>query len=178
VSPRRQLTLATLGGAAAAGLVLLAASRGWAVQVTVPAAPLPPQTVTRTGAAVAPVVPALALVGFAGAGAVLATRGIGRAVVGVLVGLCGGGVAAGTWFALATVTGLNRFWPSVCLLGGLGLAVAGAVTVRRGAGWPGMGGAYERTGARAPFRSGRTGQEGTDEVAMWAAIDRGEDPTE
>jgi uncharacterized membrane protein len=162
-SPRRQLTLAVLVAAAAAGLALYAASRTWRVEVTVRPAPLPAVRTARPGGALLPVLPALALVGLAGAGALLATRGRGRTAVGVLVLVSGLGMVGAAAYALAALDGVGAGWPVVCGLAGAAVAAVGAVALRRGRAWPGLGTRYER---RAPA-----------EPALWDALDRGEDPT-
>ena len=71
---RRALTYAVLLCVAGAGLALATATRTWAVEVTLRPAPLPAVRETSTGATLLPWLPALALVGLAGAGALLATR--------------------------------------------------------------------------------------------------------
>jgi Tryptophan-associated transmembrane protein (Trp_oprn_chp) len=191
-APRRELLLAVLGCALIAGFLLFAASRTWEVVATERVAPLPPLAIRRTGASVAPAIPALALVALAGAGALVAARGRGRILTGVLVGSAGLGVAGAALAALRT--GLPAAWPSCCLAGGLVLAAAGAVAAARGQRWPVMGARYEPgVGAPAPgmtagggpepgratgHRSGPTDGSGdARHTALWAAIDRGEDPT-
>ncbi|MGE5829761.1 MAG: Trp biosynthesis protein, partial [Micromonosporaceae bacterium] len=66
-SARKELTLVGLACAAAAALALYAASRTWTAEVLARPAPLPPVHRTRSGGAVAPLLPALAMVGLAGA---------------------------------------------------------------------------------------------------------------
>ncbi|MET7708284.1 Trp biosynthesis-associated membrane protein [Micromonospora sp. NPDC005413] len=185
---RRELTYAVLLCLAGAGLALWAATRSWSVELTVRPAPLPPVRDTRSGAALLPWLPALALVTLAGGGAVLATRGRPRRVLGVLLGAFGLAVAAGGGYGLvADVDGsVSRQWPALCLLGGLLAAAGGLWTALRGGGWPAMGARYERpvrtaqepasapvdpAGPPAPMAGRRT-------TEAWNALDRGEDPTE
>ncbi|MGC5380227.1 Trp biosynthesis-associated membrane protein [Micromonospora sp. DT68] len=181
---RRQLTYAVLFGLAGAALALWAATRSWSVEVTARPAPLPPVRDVRSGAALLPWLPALALVALAGGGAVLATRGWLRRVVGVLLGVLGLAVAAGGGYGLVADLGgvVNRQWPALCLLGGLLAAVGGGWTALRGGGWPAMGARYERptrtvtesepevAGPPGPMAGRRT-------TEAWDALDRGEDPT-
>ncbi|WFE41401.1 Trp biosynthesis-associated membrane protein [Micromonospora sp. WMMD998] len=175
VRGRRELAYALLLCLAGAGLAAWAATRTWSVEPTTRGA-LPPGERTRTGAELLPWVPALAYVGLAGGGAVLATRGRLRRLLGALlaaVGLAvtvGGGVGVGE-------PGVSRHWPALVLAGGLALAVGGALTGWRGGGWPAMGARYER-------RPGSTGPADADRPAVergtrdaWDALDRGEDPT-
>ncbi|MGI5215156.1 Trp biosynthesis-associated membrane protein [Plantactinospora sp. CA-290183] len=179
---RRALTYAVLLCLAGAGLAVFAATRTWAVDLAARPAPLPPTRTVRTGADLLPWLPALALVGLAGAGAVLGTRGLGRRLVGGLLLLVGTGVAAGGAYGAfgADLAGAHRGWPLLCLLGGLLAGAAGLLTAVRGAAWPAMGARYERAprGAAPPAPPADGGRvEGTRTRAAWDALDRGEDPT-
>jgi hypothetical protein len=160
----RELALAVLLCLVGAGLALFAATRTWAVELTARPAPLPPLRTARTGADLAPWLSGLAVVGLAGAGALLATRRLPRIAVGVLVGLCGVGVVVG-----AVAAGGWAGWPVACGLGGLALLAGGGLAAARGARWPALGARYER---RTP------GPIGPSTVAAWDALDRGEDPTD
>lgn len=76
-------------------------------------------------------------------------------------------------------------WWVVALAGGLLLVVAGALTLWRGARWPGMSSRYERPGgasrtggapgARDPGAGGPPADR--DPATVWEALDRGTDPT-
>ncbi len=145
---RRPLWYAVLLCLVGAGLALFAATRTWTVETITRSAPLPSLRVERTGADLLPWLPALAVVGLAGAGAVLATRGVGRRVIGALLlvvglALSSAGAIGLTWDLVASA------WPVGCLLGGLLAAVGGTLTVARGPAWPVMGARYERTGGPA-----------------------------
>ncbi|RLP92122.1 Trp biosynthesis-associated membrane protein, partial [Micromonospora sp. CV4] len=142
---RRQLTYAVLLCLAGAGLALWASTRTWSVELTVRPAPLPPVRDARSGAALLPWLPALALVTLAGGGAVLATRGRPRRLLGVLLGALGLAVAAGGGYGLVTdLDGVvSRQWPALCLLGGVLAAAGGGWTALRGGDWPAMGARYE-----------------------------------
>ncbi|MEV1287593.1 Trp biosynthesis-associated membrane protein [Micromonospora sp. NPDC049679] len=184
---RRALTYALLFCLAGAGLALYAATRTWAVEVTVRPAPLPGLRTARTGGSLLPWLPALAVVGLAGAGAVIATRGLTRRLVGMLLLLIGVGLTAGGGYGVLAVdpggAGAGAAaWPTLCAVGGLLLAGGGLVTALRGQHWPSMGARYERPPARrdgvadGPVEtSGRVEGAGTRQA--WDALDRGEDPT-
>jgi len=163
----RDRTLAAFATAAGAGLALLAVSRVWTRATVARPAPLPPAHVTHTGSALAPWLPAVALVALAGAGAVLATKGAVRRVVGALLVFGGAGLVAGAVSRLGAVGG-SAGWPLVTAAGGLLVAVGGAVTVVRGRRWPGMSARYDRPA--------RVGSAATD-AQVWDALDRGDDPT-
>jgi uncharacterized membrane protein (TIGR02234 family) len=192
---RRELTAAVLGTVVAGGLALFAGGRPWADVTTERGAPLPPVTGVLTGAEAAPLVPATGLVLLAGAVALLAVRGAGRVVVGLLVAVAGGALV---WSGARGLTGIADVaaeqaevrgttsadvlaaWPSVALAAGvLGVAV-GVLVVVRGRTWPAMGRRYERPAGRTEAAV-RTGAPRSDEDRAqdaWKAIDRGEDPTD
>ena len=90
----RPFVLTLLLGAAGAGLALLAVRQGWARAVYEAPRPLPSQSITVTGQDLVPAAGALALAGLACLAAVIATRGVVRRSVGVLLALCGAGTAA------------------------------------------------------------------------------------
>ena len=152
MTPRRELALAVVACAVASALALFAASRPWLVEVTPRPAPLPPISATRSGASLVPLLPAVALVALAGAGALLATRG--RWVGAVLV-------AAGLTMAV-TATGqvAHGGWPLLCVVAGAVITLVGGAALRRGRAWP-------RLGTRYDVR----------QQDAWSAIDAGNDPT-
>ncbi|MEV8514714.1 Trp biosynthesis-associated membrane protein [Dactylosporangium sp. NPDC051484] len=167
---RRGLAITAVACAAGAGLVLLAATRGWQDVITNQPAPLPPITEHRTGTEIAPWLPALGVVALAGAGALLATRAAARLVVGALLILSGAGVVVAALVTLGD--DVKVVWPLLCTLGGLVVLAAGLVTARAGRSWPGMGARYERLSAaeKKPDRP-------ASQAELWDALDRGEDPT-
>jgi uncharacterized membrane protein (TIGR02234 family) len=193
VTERRELTVAVLGAAAAGGLALMAGGQRWADVTVERAAPLPPVSAVVTGADVAPLVPATGLVLLAAAVALVAVRGAGRVVVGLLMavaagvlgwaGLRGstGGLDAGAVHEAAgrpadSIVELSVGWPLLAVVAGVVGLAAGLLVVLRGRRWPGMGRRYERsadTGATAARP--RTDEERAQ--AAWQALDRGEDPT-
>jgi len=164
------VVLAVLGS----GLALYAASRTWVVTVTPRPEPLPPIRETTSGRDAVPWAAAMAFVGLAGGIALLATRRIGRLVVGALVGLSGAIMVAGGVNGLLTSgasferVDVNGLWPAVTVLGGVLALVAGVLAVVRGRRWAEMGSKYEAPGAA---------RAADDEAGLWDALDRGEDPT-
>jgi len=178
---RRQLAYAVILCLAGAGLALYAATRTWLVDVTVRPAPLPALRDARTGGDLVSWLPGLAVVGLAGGGALLATRGAARRGVGVLLGLAGVGIAGGA--AVAVIDGAAPGWPVLCAVGAAAVAAGGVSAVLRGGAWPALGARYDRrapapTGEPTrsdPAPDGKPPAGGT--VAAWDALDRGEDPT-
>jgi uncharacterized membrane protein (TIGR02234 family) len=100
-SPKRQYGYALLTGAVGAGLVLLALRAQWAQAVFTPQKPLTAEVVNVSGNDLVPLAEALALAALAGLVAVIATRGVARRAVGVLLALFGAGAGAAV---LTTVT--------------------------------------------------------------------------
>jgi hypothetical protein len=148
-----------------AGLALLAASRAWSADPgRAQPAGLGTATDPLTGGEQYPWIPALALAALAGGGALLATRGALRTVVGCLLLLCGAGIVLGVAYAVAREA--EPFWPVAAALGALAVFDAGWLTVRRGRSWPAMGARYERSATR-----------NDDPASMWDELDHGRDPT-
>ncbi|MBQ1027600.1 Trp biosynthesis-associated membrane protein [Micromonospora sp. C95] len=174
---RRELAYAVLLSLAGAGLALWAATRTWVVDVVGRSEPMLLVEEGRTGGQLLPWLPALALVGLAGGGAVLATRGRPRRVLGGLLTLLGLAVAAGGGYGLVGDLGdlVTWQWPALTLIGGVVAAGGGSLTLLRGHRWPAMGARYERRPRRPVGTSGPIGGAGT--VEAWEALDRGEDPT-
>lgn len=170
---------------AGAALALYAAGRTWSVDLTPRPAPLPTVRTVRSGTDLLPWLRALAIVGLAGAGAVLATRGPSRRLLGGLLVLVGLALAGGGLYAAVAVARgpAGPGGPLLCLLGGLVAAAGGLFTAARGHRWPGLGAGYERPHRAAPAavatdRNGTAGPvTGPATTAAWDALDRGEDPT-
>jgi len=171
---RRSLATGLGAIALGAGAALLAGSRTWEETSVPRPSPLPPATVVHTGNALLPWLPALALVGLAGAGAILATRGAARRVVGVIIAIAGIGVVV----AAVRGFGYTAGWALLALVGGLAIVAGGIEAVRKGATWPATGARYDRAAPDA----GEGGKPAKDrpvtEVTMWDDLDRGIDPTE
>jgi uncharacterized membrane protein (TIGR02234 family) len=108
-SGRAELSLALVLGAVGAGVVFLASRQGWAQVRTIPPRPLPPSTVTVTGAALVPYADALVVAGLATLAAVLASRGFARRLTGILLALLGASLAASafTVSSAAAITAAN-----------------------------------------------------------------------
>jgi uncharacterized membrane protein (TIGR02234 family) len=195
MSSRRELTAAVLGAVLAGGLALVAGGQSWARVTVDRSPPLPPVTGVLNGADAAPLVPATGLVLLAAAVALLAVRGAGRVVVGLLMAVAGGVLA---WSGLRALTGgldaaaadlpgvggarnaaatvdLAAGWPALAVVAGLLGVAAGLLVVMRGRSWPGMGGRYERPGSPAAPARAQTDEDRAQ--AAWRALDRGEDPT-
>ena len=195
MSSRRELTAAVLGAVLAGGLALVAGGQSWARVTVDRSPPLPPVTGVLNGADAAPLVPATGLVLLAAAVALLAVRGAGRVVVGLLMAVAGGVLA---WSGLRALTGgldaaaadlpgvggtrsaattvdLAAGWPALAVVAGVLGVAAGLLVVLRGRSWPGMGRRYERPGSPAAPARPQTDEDRAQ--AAWRALDRGEDPT-
>jgi Tryptophan-associated transmembrane protein (Trp_oprn_chp) len=182
---RRSYFLTLLACLAGAGLSVWSATRTWSLLVeTRPG--LSDLRTARTGADVEPWLIGLALVALAGTGALLATHGWVRRVLGGLLALAGAGIVAGSIAGRAglDVGRASGAWPILCAVGGA-IVVAGGVTAARlGHRWPGMSSRYERRPAPAretkpggPSSAAATSLEPADHRAAWEALDRGDDPT-
>jgi uncharacterized membrane protein (TIGR02234 family) len=190
------MTVALGGTALGAALVLLAAGQAWA-EVTWRRHPsLPPSVLEVTGGTAAPLAPAAALVLLAAGATLLAVRGWGRPAVGLLMVLAG---AAAVWASARTLGDADVFtaqldalgvpphdwtrdlspvWPVLATVGGALGAAAGLLAVVRGRRWPGMGRRHERSGAPSAGRRSASAPGEPRAASAWAALDRGEDPTE
>lgn len=182
--------LLTLVGAAGALLVSLA---DWQVLTT--RLPQRVDVVHLSGRDVDSASTALGLVALAGVVAVLATRGVWRRLVGVVIGLSGAGLV---WRGIASGGGIgvdrarsmvesrhrtvrldqgvtpsvdvHTVWPVLSVVCGVLVLAAGVLVAVRGGRWRGMSARYEP----APD----SGADQTRAAAsMWSALDRGEDPT-
>jgi len=159
-------------------------------------APLPPVSGVLTGAQAAPLVPAAGLVLLAAAVALLAVRGAGRAVVGLLMAAAGGvlawsgvrAIAGGLLDASTDLPGIGRVagrvtveltvaWPVLAVVAGVLGVAAGLLAVLRGRTWPAMGRRYERGAAAGPAAPRRPETDEDRAQAAWKALDRGDDPT-
>ncbi len=196
VSDRREMAAAVVGLAAAGGLALSTGGQTWLTATVTRPEPLPPVTEQLTGSALAPLVPAGGLLLLAAAVALVAVRGGGRVVVGLLAAVAGGvlgwsglrtlvadgdaaaaGVVSSGTPGSTVTAAVSAGWPLLALLAGLLAVAAGLLTVLRGRTWPGMGRRYERTAAAAPAAArARTDEDRA--LDAWRALDRGEDPTE
>jgi uncharacterized membrane protein (TIGR02234 family) len=194
---RRELAAAVLGAAGAGALALIAGGQPWAQVTAEREAPLPPVSSVLSGAEAAPLVPAAGLVMLAAAVALLAVRGPGRAVVGLLMAAAGGAlawsgvraIAGGLLGASTDLPGIGReaghvtvqltvAWPVLAVVAGLLGVAAGLLAVLRGRTWPAMGRRYERDAAASGPAVARRPETDEDRAqAAWKALDRGDDPT-
>ena len=172
------LVVLALGGA----VMLWASSATWA-QAQVPLAGLESgamRVLLLSGRDLTPLASVMGVVAWAGLLGLIATRGWGRTLVGVIVAAAGvvavGGCVA---FALSPSGRIDQVasadagsavhveaawtgWWIVGCIGGLLILAVGAAAVMRGRTWPTMGTKYERSAAvRDP----------------WAQLDAGQDPT-
>ncbi len=194
---RRELTAVLAAAVLGAALALLAAGQEWASITAQRRPPLPPVTAVVTGGDLAPLAPAAALVLLASAGALLAVRGTGRVLVGLLAAVAG---AAVVWSSARVLGGtdvvttrLEAFgvpsadltvdvapaWPVLAVAGGVLGVLAGLGAVVRGRRWPALGRRYERPGGTAPGPAQPVAAVSDEQRAQsaWGALDRGEDPT-
>jgi uncharacterized membrane protein (TIGR02234 family) len=196
-SARRELAAAVLGAVGAGALALIAGGRPWAQVTAEREAPLPPVSGVLSGADAAPLVPAAGLVLLAAGVALLAVRGPGRAVVGLLMAAAGGmlawsgvrAIAGGLLTASTDLPGVGRAggqvtveltvaWPVLAVVAGLLGVGAGLLAVLRGRTWPAMGRRYERGAAASGPAAARRPETDEDRAqAAWKALDRGDDPT-
>ena len=195
---RREVVAAVALAVLGAVLVLLAASRTWAhASVTILDVHAPP--VRLSGRALEPLPAALGLVALAGAVAVVATRGIGRVVVGAVLAFAGAGVISGALsvspssvqsssalsdkvptaqLRVAVVDVSLTAWRHVSAVGGLCLIGSGLLVAARGRQWSTMGRRYDAPTTPAPVTPDAMLATDTDETAsLWERIDRGDDPT-
>jgi hypothetical protein len=197
---RAWLTRTVAACAVGAAVSIFAVTRTWAIEIQAQPAPQAPLQFSRSGGHYVPWLSALSLVGLAGTGALLATRGRGRSLVGGLIALAGIGVLAGGIVGLVSVDNIRVQWPLLCVPAGLLLTAGGALAAARGADWPALGERYQRAAPRpaptptpadddepddfdddfppeeAPAQVERSGPSPS-EIAMWDALDRGEDPS-
>jgi uncharacterized membrane protein (TIGR02234 family) len=177
----RRLAYTVLLCAAGAGLAVYGVTRTWSEIVTARPGMSSLRDI-RTGADLEPWVIGLALVALAGAGALLATRGLARRLLGGLLAVVGLGVAAG---AIAGRAGLDVgsagagavLGPVACVLGGLLVVLGGLSALRSGHEWPAMGARYERRGVAESRATDAEVDQRVDTRAAWDALDRGDDPT-
>ncbi len=199
---RRSYALALLACLVGAGLASYAVTRTWSVVVVQRLGRSDLRTV-RTGADLEPWVIGLAVVALAGTGALLATRGWLRRVLGALLALAGLGVAIG---AIIGRIGLNlgqagaggTLWPIACACGGAMIIAGGLTAARLGHRWPAMSSRYDRRPApwqtpepAVPTRpsaaagpapgdnpeAASASSQPADYRLTWEALDRGDDPT-
>lgn len=188
-----------------AGAALLIATRTWQTIVTPRERPLADDVLHISGRTVDAAGTALALVALAGVVAVLATRGIGRRVIGAVLALDGVGLI---WRAVADHGAVSAArarslvhakhptvavdptvvphvtaqgsWPVLSALCGVLVLAAGALILLRGQRWAAMSTRYDAPEAApaAPLSEVDAQTARTRASAsLWSALDSGVDPT-
>jgi len=193
---RAEFALALLLDLLGAALTLIFATRTWQTITVSREAPLHPLSLDLTGRKIDSLPTALALVALAGVVALLATRGVWRRIVGVLLALAGVGIVASAIVdrdgvgttraqdllqaALPSVGPANdsigigpvsSVWWVLTLMCGVLIAVAGALVAWRGHRWAGMSAKYDRSASENQDVAKR-------DASLWSALDRGDDPTD
>lgn len=202
---RTEFGVALLLQIAGAAAVLLVSTRSWQTITTIRSKPFRPDVLEAIGRTIDAAPTALGLVGLAGVVAVLATRGLARRVVGVLVLFAG---AATVWRSITALPAVSSAraasivrdkhslvantavlarhvtthpqWGALSIAGGIAIIIAGALVALRGADWGGMSARYE---APVGERSTATNDEDDDrararaQATLWTALERGHDPT-
>ncbi len=186
------LALTLLAGAGA----LLVSGRGWQTVVAARPRPFADEVLDVGGRTLEPAVAALGLVALAGVVAVLATRGLGRRIVGgllVVAALAMGWRAlsglqavsaararslvsdarsgAGLDASRAPHVTVHAVWPLLGVVCAVVLLAAGALVTARGHRWAGLSGRYEPPETKADADRQRS------DAMLWSALDRGDDPT-
>lgn len=191
-SARRELGAVIVICLVGATAVLLASSAVWGRVRLVAGEAVPVIPVEIQGREAAPTAAALGLLGLAAVAALVATRGLLRQGVGVVLLVAGVVVgvdatrARGRFvdLALASSPGASADtvtttgWPWLAVAGGVLLVLGGVVTGLRGGRWRPMSPRYDAPGARVPSAGTPLMAGDLDPDAAWRALDRGEDPTE
>jgi uncharacterized membrane protein (TIGR02234 family) len=197
------LVLDLVGGGAA----LLISTRHWQSVLTPRPRPFRDDLLQVAGRTVDAAPTALALVALAGVIAVLATKGVPRRVVGVIVALAGIGLV---WRSLAGLQALgvsrartlvqdkhpgiqlgsavpqvsvHSSWGVLSSLCGVLVLLAGVLIAWRGHRWGAMSAKYEAPAGEgqpaARFESAEEAERARlrADASMWSALDRGDDPT-
>lgn len=201
----RQLAVLAILALAGAGLAAVAAALiWWSADYTDPLTGA--LTVTATGAGCVPELVPLALVGLAGFGAALATRGFPRRLVGVVIGLCGCAIAVFSALQFAAppaslVTDLTRpadpvgaaqlhpIGPVLAIVAGVLLTATGVLVMlglgarrRLGSRYDAPTRAAGRAAAATSNQTATPNEAATDSAEVdpadwWKALDAGTDPT-
>ena len=190
---RGRLGLAVLLSLAGAGVLLLALTQVWVEVEGAPGLSIETLSDRVAGGDLAPGALACAYVALAGVAALIATRGWGRVLVGVLIAaaavvalldvapLASGDTLTHRTFehlAHCTTDGCSSDrtvhpafsgWPWIASAGALLVLLGGGLTIVRGRRWAGLGSSYDAPGAAPP--------EPVTEKGVWDALDRGDDPT-
>jgi len=190
---RTGLGLAVVLAVVGAGVLVLALGRVWSEVPGAPGVTIPSFGDRVLGRDLAPGALACGYLGLAGVVALIATRGWGRVLIGLL--LAAGAIGAlvdvlplgfGDTLTTRTATHLAHCtsdgcssdrvvapafsgWPWVASGAAALLFMGGVLTVVRGRTWKGLGSSYEAPGAKPV--------EPVTDKGVWDALDRGDDPT-
>lgn len=190
------LVVQILGAAA----VVLISTREWQTVTTPRARPFTDDVLGLTGRTVDGAPLAFALVALAGVVAVLATKGVGRRAVGVVVALAGGALVWRCAAATAAVPNsraralvrvkhprviqseavtphvtTHPLWGALSVVGAVLVLLAGVTIAIRGGRWSGMSNRYETPVGADPTDAERL--RASADASLWTALERGEDPT-
>jgi uncharacterized membrane protein (TIGR02234 family) len=190
---RRMFATALLLDLIGGGAALLIAGRPWQTVTVSRPRPLADELVHLSGKTLQPGVFGLALVALAGVVAVLATKRLGRRIVGTALVLAGALLVWRAASGLAEVSPAQArslavratssigvdgssavhlthapAWPLLTIVCGLLVIGSGLLVAVRGARWTVMSARYD-----APLASARP----QTDAALWTALDRGDDPT-
>ena len=190
---RQELRVAVLLSLVGSALVLFAVSRAWGDVAGASGLTIKQVRDAIPGTKVAGDVRALGLVGMAGVLAIAATRRWGRVLVGLVLAVSGGVIlwrvarllGQGLRLRLAsahascprlcilsqeqTEVRVHHLWPTLTIVGGALLLLAGALIAVRGRRWAALSSSYDAPSAvPAPPVTDK---------GVWDALDRGDDPT-
>ena len=190
---RRSLIAAVAADLLGAAGVLLFAGRDWQRVVVSRVRPLPDAVAKLDGHDLHGAITAFALIALAGVVAVAATRGWARRAVGLVLiasgavivwysvdgvsavssGTARASIASGVGVDSASVphVSVDAVWPVLTAVSALLIVAAGTLTVRNAGRWSALAARYE-----APTGAARAERVSPD-IAMWTALDRGDDPT-
>jgi uncharacterized membrane protein (TIGR02234 family) len=204
---RRELGAAFLALALGSAAMLGCVTRTWVHLSAARTPPLAPVSVGVGGRSLTPLIGGLALVLLAGSLAVLATSGRLRQLLGALLavlsalaivwslrdlgdvsagrarGLIGdrtSGIGLAGDFAVRSTT--HPVWPALCALAALVCLLASGIVALRGGRWSAMAARYDAPNGAAPAAAPDSKLDASDrraveDLALWNALDRGDDPT-
>jgi uncharacterized membrane protein (TIGR02234 family) len=200
MASRVQFALALLLDLAGAALVLLVSARSWQTIATARPRPLADAVLHVSGRTLNSATTALGLVALAGVVAVLATRGLARRAVGVVLAAAGVGVIWSSVDGLRRIsasrarallesklTGLDLYssihtsvqgqWAVLSAFGGALVFGAGLLIALAGHRWVAMSPKYDAPGGRPPSSEDVAAAKARAEAGLWSALDSGNDPT-
>lgn len=196
---RGEFAAALLLDVLGAALALLVATRHWQRALIVRPRPLADQALQLTGRSLDATPSALAVVALAGAVAIVATRGAGRRLVGVVLALAGAALvwrslellrpvsvgrarSARSAFGVDVVLPGSRVevvaaWPWLSACCAVAVAVAGVLVALRGHRWQSLSARYDAPSSAHRRAEDAEQQRTRADAALWQALDEGDDPT-